>query len=114
MLNVPPGATVNAPSKSPHDQLKTALEETIKEPLIVAPEIFITAPGTSVPLMVPLEYVALPTTKPLPVQLPMLNAPLNVVTVPPSLSKFQLIVLVPVPPIFSSVPVLTKRLLVLV
>ena len=38
----------------------------------------------------------------------MLNEPVGVLTVPPLLLKFQLMVLVP-PPICSSVPVLIKR-----
>src|ERR1017187_8733342 len=124
MLNVPPCATVNEPSKSPPLQFNTTLEETIKEllivpekfitalaetvkgPLIVTPEKFATTPGFSVPLKVPPENVALSDTKPLPVQLAMLKAPVKVVTVPPSLSNFQPMVVEPVPPVFWSVPTL--------
>ena len=40
MLNVPPGATVNAPSKSPPDQFSTPFELTVLALFIVSEAMF--------------------------------------------------------------------------
>src|SRR5437660_11215537 len=91
MARVPPCATVNEPPlKSPPFQLITALEAIVN--------------GTPI---VP-ETVRFPCRIVGPFQFSV-KEPLGVVNTP-ELLKFQLIVEVPVPPIFCNVPVLMKVL----
>src|SRR5665213_1264520 len=109
-VDVPPCATVNEPplTSPPAPQFITALDEMFNPPPIVPPDQLTTEFDSMVnaPLSEPPLRLTVPCNVPAPKKF-RVNFPVSV-SISPPLTTFQLMVDVPVPPVFCKVPTLMK------